>query len=339
MSYVSIIIRAFRKVLNNAKAPSYFPEREHKSYIQKLFENAVYLFKYRSVNDFYLLYGFDGKDADTSDYIDYNQFARTRSRKNRAGSLTSQIVLLRDKLLFYKFMKANQIAVPEVFAVVYQSKLYDPQWNPLDVSYLDDKYDFFLKDAVGECASFVKHCRGSADFAKYLPELDHNALYILQEALTQHDAMNALNPHSVNTVRIVTVMKDGEPFVLTSVLRVGTKSSGNVDNWAAGGLSVGCLDSGYLKKYGFYKPMYGTKTAVHPDTGIAFSDFQIPMYDQIVDLVLHAHKQLYLMHSIGWDVAVTDQGPVIIEGNDNWEISLMQACDRPLKKEWMDAIS
>ncbi len=339
MNYASILLRAVRKVLGNAKAKSYFPEKEHKPYIQKLFENVVYLFKYRSVNDFYLLYGFDEKGADMRTYIDYNQFARSRSRKNRVGNPGSQVVLLRDKFLFYKYMKANDIAVPEVFAVVSRNKLYDTQWNPLDASCLDEKKDFFLKDAVGECASFVKRCHGRSDFERYARELDHNSLYILQEALTQHDAMNALNPHSVNTVRIVTVMKDGEASVLTSVLRIGTKASGNVDNWAAGGLSVGCQNSGYLKEYGFYKPMYGTKTAVHPDTGIVFSDFQIPMYDQIVDLVLHAHRQLYLMHSIGWDVAVTDQGPVIIEGNDNWEISLMQACDRPLKQEWLDAIS
>lgn len=339
MSYISIILRAFRKVLHNAKAESYFPDKEQKPYLQKLSENLIYLFKYRSVNDFYLLYGFDAKDADTSPYIDYNQFARSRNRKNRAENPNSQIVLLRDKFLFYKYMKANGIAVPEVFAVVSQNKLYDTQWNPLDASCLDDKKDFFLKDAVGECASFVKRCHGCSDFERYAQELDHNSLYVLQDTLKQHDTMNALNPHSVNTVRIVTVMKDGEPYVLTSVLRVGTMTSGNVDNWAAGGLSVGCSENGFLKEYGFYKPMYGTKTDVHPDTGIAFSEFQIPMYDQVVELVLRAHRQLYLMHSIGWDIALTEQGPVIIEGNDNWEISLMQACDRPLKQEWLDAIS
>lgn len=339
MSYVSIILRAFRKVLNNAKAESYFPDKERKPYLQKLSENLVYLFKYRSVNDFYLLYGFDAKDADPSPYIDYNQFARSRNRKNRAGNPYSQIVLLRDKFLFYKYMKAAGIAVPEVFAVVSQNKLYDNQWNPLDASCLDEKNDFFLKDAGGECASFVKRCHGRADFDRYVRELDSSTMYVLQDTLKQHHTMNALNPHSVNTVRIVTVMKDGEPSVLTSVLRVGTAASGNVDNWAAGGLSVGCLDNGCLREYGFYKPMYGTKTDVHPDTGIAFSEFQIPMYDQVVELVLRAHRQLYLMHSIGWDVALTEQGPVIIEGNDNWEISLMQACDRPLKQEWLDSVS
>lgn len=339
MQYVSILLRAFRKVQSNARAESYFPEKERKPYIQRFAENWAYLFRYRSVNDFYLLYGFDTKGADTGSYIDYNQFARSRSRKNRVGNANSQVVLLRDKFLFYGFMKSNNLAVPEVIAIVFQNKLYDPQWNLLDTSFLDDRNDFFLKDAGGECASFVKRCHGREDFERHFRELDRSTLYVLQETICQHSAMNELNPHSVNTVRIVTVMKDGVPSVLTSVLRVGTNSSGNVDNWAAGGISVGCLEDGRLKEYGFYKPMYGTKTTVHPDTGIAFSDFRIPMYDQVVDLVLRAHRHLYHMHSIGWDIAITDQGPVIIEGNDNWEISLMQACDRPLKKEWEEVVS
>lgn len=50
-----------------------------------------------------------------------------------------------------------------------------------------------------------------------------------------------------------------------------------------------------------------------------------------------AHKSLYGIHSIGWDVAITDQGPVLIEGNDNWEISIIQI-DRGLKKEWENTL-
>lgn len=59
MNIFPIVIRAFRKVFANAKAISYFPEGERKPYLQRLADNLIYLFQYRSVNDFYLLYGFD----------------------------------------------------------------------------------------------------------------------------------------------------------------------------------------------------------------------------------------------------------------------------------------
>ena len=89
-----------------------------------------------------------------------------------------------------------------------------------------------------------------------------------------------------------------------------------------------------LKDIGFYKPPFGLKSDHHPDSGVYFSGFKIPMYKEAVELVVKAHKALYGIHSIGWDVAFTIDGPILIEGNDNWAISLMQACDRPLKTEW-----
>ena len=339
MSKVFYMFRALKKVFVISKADSYYPDKDRKCYFQRLCENFGYLLKYKSVNDFYLLYGFDIKGTDKSDFIDYNVFKRTRERENKLNSYMRQIVLVRDKFLFYKFMKSNNIPVPDVFGVVKNGKLYDTDWNEQPLSYIDNKNNFFLKDAAGECASFVKHCHGRRDFEKWLPSLSQNGIYILQDTLKQHPVMNELNPYSVNTIRIVTINKGEKPYVLTALLRVGTKKSGSVDNWAAGGLAIGCTDDGYLKEYGFYKPIHGTKTNTHPDTNIKFSNFKIPMYEQVVKLVVEAHKHLYNMHSIGWDVAISENGPVLIEGNDNWEISLMQAADRSLKSDWENAIS
>lgn len=69
-----------------------------------------------------------------------------------------------------------------------------------------------------------------------------------------------------------------------------------------------------------------------------FKKFKAPEYDSVIKLALKAHKFFYGVRSIGWDFAVSEQGPVLIEGNDNWEISGVQACDRPLRKDWELAI-
>lgn len=150
--------------------------------------------------------------------------------------------------------------------------------------------------------------------------------------------MNVLNPHAINTLRIVTINKNGHCYVLTSLLRVGTAKTGNVDNWAAGGLAIGIQPNAYLKEYGFYKPVHGLKESVHPDTGIKFTEFKVPEYEEACKLACHAHKVFFNVRAIGWDVAVTPDGPVFIEGNDNFEISLQQACDRPLRREWEEAL-
>ena len=147
--------------------------------------------------------------------------------------------------------------------------------------------------------------------------------------------MNELNSKSINTLRIVTVHSKGKIKVLSSLLRVGTSETGNVDNWAAGGLAIGIQNNGYLKKYGLYKPGHGLKISEHPDSKIEFEKYKVPMLNEAQDLAIKAHKFFYNVGAIGWDVAITDDGPIFIEGNDNFEITLMQACDRPLKKEWL----
>lgn len=93
-----------------------------------------------------------------------------------------------------------------------------------------------------------------------------------------------------------------------------------------------------MKEYGFYKPSYGLKEIKHPDTEILFSEFLAPQFEEAKQLCVKAHRLLNGIHSIGWDVAITKDSPCLIEGNDNWEISLMQGCDKPLKKEWMSCL-
>ncbi len=205
-------------------------------------------------------------------------------------------------------------------------------------TFFDENKDFFLKESEGECASFVKHIAKAENLNQHREQLMHGR-YICQRKVVQSKEMNAIYPGSINTYRIVTVNKNGKFYVFSSILRVGTSISGNVDNWAAGGLAVGIdYQSGYLKQYGFYKPKYGGKVTKHPDTDIEFAKTKAPRYEEAVELALKASCCFYGIRTIGWDIAITEEGPIIIEGNDNWEISLMQACDGPLRKEWLEVI-
>ena len=319
-----------------AKADTYYPEKARKPFLQRLGDNAAWLVKYQEANRFYTLYGLDLKGADPSGYINYRTFAQQRNDRNKTYAVGSQACILRDKLLFYEFMQYNGIPVPEVFAVIEAGKVFNLHHEELELSALASLTDYFVKERDGECASFVKHIGTYDDLTALLPSL--KSKYIVQQAIRQCAEMNALNPGAINTLRIVTVSGKEGPAVLSSVLRVGSKRTGSVDNWAAGGLSVGVESDGRLKPWGYYKPGLGSKADRHPDTGIVFSDFTVPEYNEAAALCIRAHRLLDGIHSIGWDVAITADGPCRIEGNDNWEITLMQACDRPLKKDWEESL-
>lgn len=276
-----------------------------------------------------------GNSAD--EYMDYLHFMTSRNEANRIGKVDSQVVLLRDKYLFYKYIKTQNLPVPEVFAVYKDGILYNNELREINWSDLEDKKDYFVKAIDGECASYVKHINNYEQLMVEKRELGR-AAYIFQERIIQSAEMNVLNPSAINTYRIVTINKNGTPYVLTSLLRVGTKKTGNVDNWAAGGLAIGLQDSGFLKKYGYYKPIFGLKTDIHPDTNVVFEEFKAPGYQEALKLACDAHRMFYGVRAIGWDIAISESGPVFIEGNDNWEISLNQACDRPLRHDWEEAM-
>jgi hypothetical protein len=53
----------------------------------------------------------------------------------------------------------------------------------------------------------------------------------------------------------------------------------------------------------------------HPLTGLIFQDFKIPFFDQAVQMVTRAAGLLPCAKVIGWDVGITPDGPVLIEGN------------------------
>lgn len=321
----------FPKCILYSTQISYYPELKRRNIIIRVFDNIIWLIKNNEANYFYTLYGLDIHYS--CKYKDYYSFMNQRNNKNVITSPFSYSCLLRDKYLFSIFMTYYGINTPKIFALINCSGIYDLKYNLLDI----DRLDFnacFIKDVKGECASFVKKISDLDQLKETVKIIDNRSTYILQELIIQHEKLSNLYQNSINTLRIVTINNNETIEVFSSILRIGTKISGNVDNWAAGGLAVGIDKDGKLKKYGYYKPCYGIKVDVHPDTKIEFEGYSIPMYLEAEQLAIEAHKKLCGIHSIGWDIAITKNGPTIIEGNDNWEISLMQACNGPLKEKW-----
>lgn len=348
---IRAIINSLRKALElyrrikripEAKAiadlPCYYPDRPRKDRRLRVKDNIKWLLKYGEINNFYTLYGLDLVGcADAASFMDYRHFMHERNAKNQMGEVMSQLVLLRDKYMFYKYMAAAGLPVAEVFAVIKNGKVYDQNLNYVGESFLQDKKDYFVKVANGECANFVKHIE---DFDEYLSikEQVRNGDYIIQKRIVQSPAMNRLNDKAINTMRIITAYNNGEPYVFSSHLRAGTNTSGTVDNWARGGIAVNIRDNGYLDEVGYYKPQFGRTTEYHPDSQIKLSEFEIPLFRDALALTCEAHKHFYGIEYIGWDMAVSDNGLVFIEGNDNWEISVLQVLDGPLRETWKKMI-
>jgi hypothetical protein len=149
--------------------------------------------------------------------------------------------------------------------------------------------------------------------------------YLLEAKLRQHDFLAELAPWTTNTVRMVTFLNHrGEVDLHLAILRLGRRGSTG-DNWDRGGLSVHVnTETGILGR-GILKPKYGgTWTETHPDTNVRFADRQLPFWREVCDVCMRAARLTPGLRSVGWDVVITADGPVIIEGNPDWDLQMVQ---------------
>lgn len=149
--------------------------------------------------------------------------------------------------------------------------------------------------------------------------------YLLQEKVQQHEFLNNIAPYTTNTIRVVTFLDhNNDVDIHFTILRLGRR--GNIaDNWDRGGISVAVdLATGVLGA-GVLKPKYGGQwLEEHPDSKVRFTGQTIPYWQEILELCTRAAKVTPRVHSIGWDVALTPRGPVLIEGNPDWDLAMVQ---------------
>jgi hypothetical protein len=147
----------------------------------------------------------------------------------------------------------------------------------------------------------------------------------VQEKVVNHTGIAEVFPGSLNTLRIFTLRDaPGEPpRVPVAVQRIGRFSTAPLDSFSAGGLLARVdLVSGELSEA--VGPVTGRSRdthTVHPDTGVEIRGRVVPMLREALDLTVRAMEVFPEALYIGWDVAVSERGPVLIEGNATWPAS------------------
>lgn len=147
---------------------------------------------------------------------------------------------------------------------------------------------------------------------------------ILEEYVCQHREVAAFNPETLNTIRVLTLLDaGGDVQVMLAAGRFG-RSGGCVDNFHGGGIVVEVdPETGRIISRGIDSAH--RKYSVHPDSGKEFKGFVYPYWDKVRATVCKAAAKVPTLRHIGWDVAITNRGKVIlIEGNGRPDMNMMQ---------------
>lgn len=154
----------------------------------------------------------------------------------------------------------------------------------------------------------------------YLSDLYKKGYTLFESFIEQHIDLKQIYPNSVNTLRIITFLnKRNEIEIWATLLRLGLDKS--VDNFSAGGLSANIdINSGIINSLVRLKdPFHKTGYDRHPVTGIKITGIQIPYWNEIIAMIKKAALEVPEVRTVGWDIAITPDGPTLIEGNDNWD--------------------
>ena len=231
---------------------------------------------------------------------------------------TSYIHILQNKNEFNSFFSE----------FVEREWLYSKDMNRDSFKRLFNSNDFlFVKPLDSQEGEGIRKIKTS--------EVDVDALYnelkmgnyIIESIITQHKKM-FLGNKSVNTVRVLTVLdNEGHAHIVRAGLRAGVGGA-IVDNFSAGGVLyevdpvTGLVD---------HKGIQGKNRDViyHPGTDICMLGFQIPYWDKAIQAVTKAAEKIPQCRFIGWDVAVTNNGVELIEGNHNPGLFTLESIGTP----------
>jgi hypothetical protein len=238
---------------------------------------------------------------------------------------------LENKLKFYFICKENNIPTPVIFCHNYKNKFILNK-SEIHISNINELNDFFehvfISNKLDEL--FVKPIDGIGGSGciklnkQFLKKqlVDHGKIlldgnYVYQEVLKQHSEINRIHSKSINSIRIDTYIDNHKtPHVLSSIMRFGIGNN-ITDNIHTGGFYISLNQLGQLQQIGRQDFIEGGGVfKSHPDSKYVLEGFQVPYYNESCKLVLLATKY-FPNRIIGWDIAITEYGPVIIEGNHN----------------------
>lgn len=252
-------------------------------------------------------------------YYDYQEFEFYNLNKEQRetyltrGKNNEIIKKFNDKSKFYIFDNKE-----EMYKIY--NKFLKRQWMVLNENNYNDFLNFFKQNKV----IIVKPIDGEGgkgiEKYEYINDEESKIVYgsllfkkqlLVEQCIKQHPDMNKLYNKSVNTLRMFTFYKERQAYFLQAILKIG--NGGVVDNFSSGGMYTYVDDEGTV--YAEAIDQMDNKYYKHPISNETIVGFKVPMFKEAVDMVKEAAKVVPEMGYIGWDVAISEDGPVLVEGN------------------------
>ena len=231
--------------------------------------------------------------------------------------------ILNNKSVFAQIMSANSLPGPKTFATFSNGKLAWEKTGLKDAkAHLNKDGRVIIKPTFGTQGQGIQLAKSIAESEAY-----QDADSIVTEFIHQADYSANIFADSLNTIRILSVRgRDGDHVLAGAVHRFGTSRSAPVDNMHAGGIAAEIhRESGILSWALDRRP--GNSAAPvehHPETGSPIAGVQVEFWEDVKRLNHELGRVFSYFPIVGWDIAITPDGPSVIEGNAFPGLALFQ---------------
>jgi hypothetical protein len=258
---------------------------------------------------------------------------------------------INDKRLFNAVLERGSVPRLQLIATLSRDQLARPGWLDQVVRTIDSEQSLFLKPLRGRGGqgSMVLVRSGPSwegyrcvpensepvfrvetrELVKRLSEHPSGRAWLLQRRASNHPELRAIFGEALVCIRVVSGICGDEVTFLGSVLCFGAADSIISQN----GLTVSVdLESGRLGQ-AFHSSESQDFLSRNPENGHMIEGVILPDWARLLDTVIAAHRRLSDYPFLGWDMALTNEGPLVIEANGNFGTGAMQ---KPEPKPMID---
>jgi hypothetical protein len=313
---------------------------ERKSLVKIFVELGYLFFLYRKVPTHYFSrYLFKKMNTNISDYLPSKFLYNIKSKFNEREAR----VMLDNKLYFDFYYRQLNFSLPKIWMFNHQQAFVIKNRNcqVTNAESFRKLVEEVIKENSIDGTIFIKKTYGSYQGANiYKLHLDQlisssemidelyarviKSGYLFQETIRQHPDMAQLNPACLNTIRLDTFINaSGEIQLISGYVKTNLRDH-YIDNEPTGACEISVdLHTGKLAKYGSLAIKYNglIRPTRHPITQTTFEDFSIPFFNEAKELAIRAASVVPGLRLVGWDIAIAEAGPILIEGNSDYDIA------------------
>ena len=256
--------------------------------------------------------------------------------------------VLKNKGIFYRYCMTMGIAVPKLYAIFFKKTAgwsYDASplisrgnwerfFDRLPQEFVvkpcrgaeGRKFNIFRRrDKTGFVDAFDKFYTPGQLYEVMAADKEHDSFVLQERLFNLPEIVRLSGTDFLQTVRCITFVDINNKCHIMLAYFKPIIGGNIIDNYQCG--LTGNLEARVSLESGLLEPAKQVKNDgsglvdvfTHPKTGISFEGFRLPLWEQTCRLVKETAPKFLPVRTIGWDVAITPDGPRIVEGNIWWD--------------------